>query len=706
MLTNKYINVITAVCLSLCLIISVFLVGFSGTDSAAALSSASQPEYVSKIFGNDLITIDIQTDESSWNTMVQNARSEEYIACDVVINGTKFESVGVRPKGNSSLTMVDASTQRYSLKFNFDKYINGQSCYGLDSFVINNMISDATYMKEYISYDIMRYIGVDTPLFTYAAVSVNGEYEGLYLAIEKYEESFMNRTYGTNDGQLYNVKSMEFGGGKGMGAFRDVEADNKAANNTSLPQSSAKTSDTGSSSSDKSAQSFPDKMGGGFKGFSNGGGSFVYTDDSSDSYSSIFGNAVFDADESDYQRVIKAIKALNDGTDIEKYFDVDNLIRYFAAHTVVVNLDSYVSSMQQNYYVYEQDGKITILPWDYNLAFGGFQSGSASTVVNFPIDTPVSGISLSDRPLLNIIFENETYKEKYHQYLQEIVDGFFNSGVFSATIDSINNTISTYVQNDPTAFYTYEEYNASLPVFKQLGLMRAQSISGQLNGTIPSTTDGQNADSSKLIDASSISLPALGSQGGGGGNGGNKDFTGQDFPFGKNRKNDFAENSASSDTSATKQTVNTLLQLSATNDSGTAGNNMPRRGGNMQPPPDMPNGGQMPDGGGQMPDGGGQMPDFGYQMPPDDGQNANNDPNANSESDTESGEQGNSLDGQMPGFNGQMPDFGGQVPDINNNDTAPSGAEKDGNSQIWWIIGSLIALAAACVFVKLYPRRY
>lgn len=117
---------------------------------------------------------------------------------------------------------------------------------------------------------------------------------------------------------------------------------------------------------------------------------------------------------------LEALKALSEGQDLEKYFDVDQILRYFAAHTVVVNLDSYSSTMAQNYYIYEKNGKLSILPWDYGLAFGGFQSDDASSVVNFPIDTPVSGVSMEDRPLLNKLLENEEYMAKYHEYLQQL----------------------------------------------------------------------------------------------------------------------------------------------------------------------------------------------------------------------------------------------------------------------------------------------
>ncbi|MCI8360655.1 MAG: hypothetical protein HFE86_04880 [Clostridiales bacterium] len=251
-------------------------------------------------------------------------------------------------------------------------------------------------------------------------------------------------------------------------------------------------------------------------GFGSGGGSdLVYTDDDPESYSDIFDGAVFDPDQSDYQRVVTALQKLSAGEELEACVDVDEALRYFAVNTLLVNLDSYVGSLKHNYYLYEKDGRLSILPWDFNLAFAGFQGGSASSAVNFPIDTPVSGTTLDDRPLLGKLLEVEAYKDLYHQYLQEIVTGYFDSGLFVSTVETIDGLIGGLVEGDPTAFYSYTAYETARDTLLAFGKLRAQSVQGQLDGSIPSTSDGQSADSAALVDASSIDLSHMGTQGGG-----------------------------------------------------------------------------------------------------------------------------------------------------------------------------------------------
>lgn len=487
-------------------ILCLFIIAgmFSGCSSTKSntVNTGETPEYAEKIFGADIISLEIVADDTQWQAMLDNAKAEEYIKVDVVVNGTEFKNVGIRPKGNSSLTQVASSdSDRYSFRIKFDEYVKGQTCFGLESFVVNNMMGDNTYMKEYISYDLMKTIGVNAPYFGFTNIKVNGKPWGLYLAVELYNDSYEERVYGDTSGMLYNVK---------------MSMDNAGESGANKKQESANNQDTNKKGSNSNMNNDPFTKGkGGGMGAGNTGGSLQYIDDKSSSYSSIFENTVGKGGEADYQRVIKALKALSTGTDLEKYFDVDAILKYLAAHTFVVNLDSYSSSMAQNYYIYEKDGKITILPWDYNLAWGGFQSSDAASVINFPIDTPVSGVEMADRPLLEKLFANSEYLEKYHQYLQQLIDSYFADGKFEAKVQKLNTLISDYVKNDSTAFCTYEEYQKAVKSFITLGNLRSESVQGQLKGTVPSTTAEQKANPDKLISAGDLNIKDLGSMMGG-----------------------------------------------------------------------------------------------------------------------------------------------------------------------------------------------
>ena len=537
MVTNKYITKIASVIMAAAVILCLLACAFSQKLQAVYGNNAVAMEYESKLFDTDqIMDIDILMDEDDWNDMLENAISEEYYSCDVVVNGKTFYSVGIRPKGNTSLSSIanDPDTDRYSFKLEFDHYIEGQTCYGLDKLILNNNYADATNMKEAIVYDMYQYLGVDASLYNYAKISVNGDYRGVYLALEAVEDSFMLRNYGTEDGNLYKPESMGIGGGVDGNGFpqkgempngEDFPQKGEMPDGEDFPQ-------MGEAPNGEAADIKMGIMGG------NGGADLNYTDDDLDSYSTIWDGEITDSDKKDHKRVVEALKNISEGTDLETYMDVDNILKYMAVHTFVVNDDSLSGTMAHNYYLYEYNGKLNILPWDYNLSFGGMSMGGkmggqslgATSVINDAIDTP---FSITD--FFNALLENEEYLEQYHGYLNELVEKYVNGGEFEKTYERIRSQIDDLVGNDPTAFYSYEEYEEAANMLIEVVQLRAKSVSGQLAGTIPSTDEGQQQDSSNLIDGSDIDLSVMGSfSGGGGGNEGQgKDngFAGTPQPF-------------------------------------------------------------------------------------------------------------------------------------------------------------------------------
>ncbi len=479
----------------LCALLAVL--SLASLTGCTVTSGAAEAPYETELFGAGVITIDIVADPDAWAGMLENAIDEPYIHCDVTVNGETYTDVGIRPKGNSSLTMIARTdNKRFSFRLNFDKYVEGQSCFGLTNFVLNNMMADISYMKEYLSYDIMRAAGVNCPLFAFAAITVNGEPWGFYLAVEKYGDEFLTRYYGDDGGELYNVK-MEEEKELGRAGGWLTPGDRKSPD--------MRPPDTAADGQEEGA---------GGMGAGKNGGALAYVGDDPESYSAIFDNAVSNIKDKDKLKVMVALKALSEGRDIESHFNVDQILRYFAAHTVVVNLDSYVSNMAQNYYLCEYNGVLTMLPWDYNLAFGGFRALTATETVNFPIDTPVSGVTMESRPLLAKLLENDAYREKYHRYLRHIVDEYLVHS--DAIIDALDAMIGGYVETDVSAFYKYDQYKTAVATLKTLVTLRAESISGQLDGVIPSTAEAQEQNASLLVDASAINMKELGVMSGGG----------------------------------------------------------------------------------------------------------------------------------------------------------------------------------------------
>ena len=133
--------------------------------------------------------------------------------------------------------------------------------------------------------------------------------------------------------------------------------------------------------------------------------------------------------------------------------------------------------MIHNYYLYEKDGQLSMIPWDYNLAFGTFQSNDANGAVNDDIDAPLS-VTGSGLPMIDWIFNNEEYLAQYHTYFQEFLDTVDTAAI----IDEAKALIAPYVEDDPTKFCTYEEFEQGVQTLTAFCALRSESVTLQLAG--------------------------------------------------------------------------------------------------------------------------------------------------------------------------------------------------------------------------------
>ena len=445
--------------------------------------------YAAHIFQEDTVNeINIEIDEADWQDMLENPLEEEYHKANVTINGETVGNVAIRTKGNTSLTSVaNSDSDRYSFKLDFDYYDNNGNYYGLKKLCLNNNYLDNSSMREYISYKIMREMGLDVPECAYSHITVNGEEWGLYLAVEPVDEVFLAEHFADATGDLYK----------------------------------------------------PEGMGG-------TGADLVYNGDDISAYTGL--NLKTNLNSSDGKKILALMQALEDGEGLEKVLDVEKALKYIAANVALANFDSYLGVTTHNFYLYEENGRFTIIPWDMNLAFGGFgggevdiyeptkqgmggfgggdkkndaqnndavpnaaenteaqadannqpqppdnadmQGGSQPSGGKQPQGMPSMGSG--EKPLVTTLLENETYRSMYEGYLQELAEKYFTQEYMTELVTKIHDLIAPYVQNDPTAFCTYEEFEqaCSTDPTDQYSLVyyavnMAESIENQLNGGEP-----------------------------------------------------------------------------------------------------------------------------------------------------------------------------------------------------------------------------
>ena len=455
--------------------------GASGaaSDSVGAASGASEAAhtYEDTLFDSSYVhRVDITIAEADWDDLLANPLEKTKYKASIEIDGELFDEVSVATKGNSSLAFVAADgLSRYSYKVNFSKYDKNQTYHGLNKMNLHNGFYDTTYMKDYFSYEIFRQAGVDAPLTSFVWLTVNGEDRGLYLAVEDEAESFLDRTLG-GEGVIYKPESSDLG--------LTVEKVNAVRAN-GLPMAKE-----------------------------THGSDLAYKDDDIASYPDIFKNNETKAKEADNLAVIAALKHLSTGTDLEDYLHTAQIISFFAAHNFLLNYDSYTAGMLHNLVLFIHDGKLGLLPWDYNLSYATFVPAitnmaieNATDILNQGIDSPLFLIEDDSRPMWSWIVNDPQYLAAYHDALDDLI-AYFESGKFEEEARAMHDLLLPYVEKDPTAFYDLDAFERGFETLVEFCKRRAQSIRLQLDGKL-ATRNADQRDQDK-VDASDLVVFEMG----------------------------------------------------------------------------------------------------------------------------------------------------------------------------------------------------
>ena len=418
-------------------------------------------ETYNNLFDRSIVhNIDIEISEEDLLDQNENPLDKTKYRADVIIDGERFENVSFATKGSSSLIIpyTNGST-RFPYKLNFGKYEKKQSYYGLDKLNLSGFYSDPSCMKDWLAFRIMEESGISAPLTSYVWLTINGEDRGLYLALEEIGDSWMART-GRQTGELYKpespVSNMNFGGAEDAHIIKEKGL---LAYFLERIERMGSPADTGSA--------------------------LVYLDDDAESYPDIFDNAETKVNDDDKTRLIDSLKMLSDPERCKSVLDTEEVIRYFAAHNFVLSSDSYTGLPAHNYYLCEEDGVMSIFPWDYNSAFGEnlgklHPELTRENIINWLVDEPLYDTNPQERPLWAWIPADEESRKQYHAVLDELLKNYFESGRFEEEINRMYSLIEPYKAKDPTSFSTMEETLADFQKLKAFCMERAAAVRSQI----------------------------------------------------------------------------------------------------------------------------------------------------------------------------------------------------------------------------------
>jgi len=407
---------------------ALFAVGCSSTDEGA-LGGGEDEE--ADLFDSGVvhdITADFDTDD--YDALIDefaDSGEKVWMEATVTIDGTTYEHVGMRLKGNSSLAGLggggpggpagfgggpgggSSAEEPESLPWliRLDEYVDGQSHQGYEDIVVRSNGS-ATALNEALALDLLDEAGLASQAAAATSFTVNDGEPKLRLAIEHPDDDAWQEGAFDDDGALYKAEST---------------------------------------------------------------GDWSYRGDDPDEYTDVFdqegGSAL-----TDLTPLIDFLQFINESDDetfasgLPDRLDVDAFATYLAMMDLVDNFDD-IDGPGNNAYLWYNlaSEQFTVVPWDMNLAFGalggpgggggqppggfdpndlpdGFDPGELPEGFDPPEGGPGGPGGFGGSNVLVERFHDSTeFESLYQTKLEELQATLYDSGVASDILDAWTDTL-------------------------------------------------------------------------------------------------------------------------------------------------------------------------------------------------------------------------------------------------------------------------
>ncbi|MBT7789502.1 MAG: T9SS type A sorting domain-containing protein [Calditrichaeota bacterium] len=403
----------------------------------SSFNSSEEPRHENisdTLFNADVIhRYELRFYTDNWQDSLEynyEALDQEYMPAQLIYNDSVIlDSIGVRYKGNSSYIRSGATVKK-PFKFRFDKYIEDQLLFGIERLNFSNSVSDPTFMREMIGYNISSKL-MPSPRAVYANIYVEDDLIGLYVQVEQVDEIFLNRFFTSNGFNLYKA--------------------------------------------------------------SDDGATLKYFGDDQSAYEAEYELKANEV-ENDWSGFIDLIDKLNNTPDdqfvetLNECLNIYNVIRHLAFNMVLSSFDSYTGS-GRNFYFYddEDSGKFNLIPWDLNETFGTYTNNWNVTTADAVLLS-----NANDRPLSRKIMQNDSLRMVYFDVIRELIEGPASYDSIVALTEQYLPLIEGHVIADQNKLYSdemfFENINGDvritlgqvIPGLKSFSVARSENLLGQI----------------------------------------------------------------------------------------------------------------------------------------------------------------------------------------------------------------------------------
>ena len=329
----------------------------------------------------------------------------QYGKADITVDGETIKEIGLRYKGNGTF-LEGRERGKYSFKIDFNEYIDDQEFRGLTKINLQNNVSDPSYLREALSYELFREAGIPCPHVGWARVklTVYDEFDakdlGLYSLVEQVGKRFLKDRYGSSKGLLLKPST--------FGTFRHFGEEWPPYEAAYFPKTKA---------SEAQKRTLID-----------------------------------------FTRLVHEATADTFDQRIETYLDTVEFLRFLAVNVLLSNLDSFLGGTQ-NYYAYiePKTSRFQLLPWDLDHSFGAFiLVGTPETRRDLSIHKPHWGWNRLIERMLAI----PRYEQAYHDHLSNYLDTIFAEEKLRAQISEAASFLRPLIAETPRGHRALKRFEA------------------------------------------------------------------------------------------------------------------------------------------------------------------------------------------------------------------------------------------------------
>lgn len=359
------------------------------TVSLVSETAAETSGVAVDLFDSSVVhTISVEFDQTDYDEMIETFTStgdKAWISATVTIDGSTYENVGLRLKGNSSLFGLTAATsgnpEDLPWLIRLNKFVDGEDHQDYEEIVIRSN-STETALNEAVAQELLSLAGLASQDPIATTFTVNGGETELRLAVENPDEEWYEDNFTDDDGLLYKADSE---------------------------------------------------------------GDYSYRGDNAEAYTDVFDQKVGDDDMEPLIDFLEFINNTDDETfaaELGDRLDVEAFATYLAFQDLIGNADDINGRGNNSYLQYDTTTeRFTVVSWDLNLAFGtanvggagGGRAGDGGRPTGPPPGARGGGAGDQANVLVDRFMADSDFAALYASATVELTEQLFTSG----TVDEV-----------------------------------------------------------------------------------------------------------------------------------------------------------------------------------------------------------------------------------------------------------------------------